>query len=240
MSARVARGGAQPGKGPMHAPDPPEQDRAEPRDVGRATDPAPPRRFGWWRQGTRLARYRLVIPVLRSRHPPEHTARGVMVGLLWAMTPLVGIQMMLVVATWIVCQRLFSWHFSLVLGLAWTWVTNAFTILPFYYAYYVTGQILLGHWDSLTAFDTFAGLWNETFSADVGFWQALGAYTMDLIKGWGVPLMVGSVPWALVTAFVGYRLSLKVSRRRAEMRDRRRDGADQRRLRWPRPGASAD
>jgi len=189
------------------------------------------RRFGWWRQGTRLARYRLVIPLLRSRHPPEHTARGVAIGLFWAMTPLVGIQMMLVLATWIVGRRLFSYHFSLVLGLAWTWVTNAFTILPMYYAYHVTGQVMLGHWDDLTGFDAFAALWRETFAADIGFWRALADYTVDLVKGWGVPLLVGCLPWAIVSAAAGYWISLRVSRRRAAIRAARAASSDERRAR---------
>lgn len=183
----------------------------------------------WWRPGLRLIRYRLVIPVLRSSHPPEHTARGVAIGLAWAMTPLVGIQMMLVALTWVVASRLFRWHFSLVLGLAWTWITNAFTILPFYYAYYVTGQILLGHWGDLTGFDTFVGLWHGTFAADIGFWTALGRYIVELVEGWGVPLAVGSIPWVIVSAASGYMISLRVSRRRAAARAERKAQAARRR-----------
>ena len=41
----------------------------------------------------RLLKMKLVIPVLRSTLPPEVKAMGVAVGLFWAMTPLVGIQM---------------------------------------------------------------------------------------------------------------------------------------------------
>ncbi|MBB4287006.1 DUF2062 domain-containing protein [Roseospira goensis] len=176
-----------------------------------------------------MARYRLVIPVLRSPHAPEHTARGVMIGLLWAMTPLVGIQMMLVLLTWIVASRLFSWNFSLVLGLAWTWVTNAVTILPFYYGYYVTGQVLLGHWDDLTGFDAFATLWTSTFAADIGFWEAVRTYVVNIVAGWGLPLLVGSLPWVVVSAATGYWISLRISRRRVALRAARKADADRRR-----------
>ncbi len=44
----------------------------------------------------RLFRYKLVIPILRSQSPPVETARGVLVGLVSAMNPFVGIQMALV------------------------------------------------------------------------------------------------------------------------------------------------
>lgn len=198
-----------------------------------ATDPAAGggrRPFGWWRQSLRLVRYRLIIPLMRSRHPPEHTARGVMVGLVWAMTPLVGIQMMLVACTWFIASRLFSWHFSLVLGLAWTWITNAFTILPFYYGYYITGQILLGHWDDLSGFDAFVALWRDTFAVEtMGFWEAAWAYMVDIVAGWGLPLVVGSIPWVLVSGIGGYWLSLRVCRRHAAAREQRRVRADERR-----------
>ena len=48
----------------------------------------------------RLFRYRLVIPILRSQSPPVETARGVLVGLVSAMNPFVGIQMALVGGFW--------------------------------------------------------------------------------------------------------------------------------------------
>jgi hypothetical protein len=150
---------------------------------------------------------------------------------MWAMTPLVGIQMMLVLLTWFVASRLFSWHFSLVLGLAWTWVTNAVTILPFYYAYYVTGQLLLGHWGDITGFETFVGLWESTFAADLGFWDALVAYSVDIVAGWGLPLVVGSLPWVVAATAAGYLVSLRVSRRREAVRADRRAASEQRRSR---------
>jgi len=199
-----------------------DRDPAPPNDTmtpqtAQAASPAHPfasRRFSWWRQGARLARYRLIIPLLRSRHPPEHTARGVMVGVMWAMTPLVGIQMVCVVLTWVAATRVFSWHFNLVLGLAWTWITNVFTILPFYYAFYVTGQLMLGHWDDLSGYDSFVALWQGTFTQDAGFWETATAYTVDIVQGWGLPLLMGSMPWVVVSGIAGYVVSLRLSRRR--------------------------
>ena len=71
-----------------------------------------------WQNLGRICRYRLVIPILRSPHPPEYKARGVAVGTAWAMTPLVGIQMYLVFMTWLISKKVFKWNFSLPLGLA--------------------------------------------------------------------------------------------------------------------------
>ena len=50
-------------------------------------------------------RYRLVIPVFRSPHSPEYTARGVANGVFWGLTPTVGLQTIEIVATWLIAQR---------------------------------------------------------------------------------------------------------------------------------------
>ena len=62
----------------------------------------------------------------------------------WAMTPFFGIQMALVMGTWLVTKKIFNWDFSIVNGLAWTWVTNVFTLLPVFYMFFLTGNLMLG------------------------------------------------------------------------------------------------
>ena len=42
---------------------------------------------GLWHRLVRAVRFRLIVPIMRSRHSPEHTARGVMVGLVCACLP---------------------------------------------------------------------------------------------------------------------------------------------------------
>ena len=90
----------------------------------------------------------LRIPLIRSQKPAEYKAKGVAVGLAWAMTPLVGIHMWLVFMTWVIWKKFSPKGFSLTLGLAWTWVTNVFTMVPAYYMFYVTGQLMMGRFDS--------------------------------------------------------------------------------------------
>jgi hypothetical protein len=107
-----------------------------------------------WDKGIRLIRIRLIVPLLRSPHPPEYKARGVAVGLAWAMTPLVGIQMWLVFMTWVASRKFFKWDFSLPLAIAWTWLTNVFTMIPIYYIFYVTGQIIRWQVDSISGYTT--------------------------------------------------------------------------------------
>lgn len=172
--------------------------------------PTAPRNF--WQKWRRLARYRLIVPMMRARHSPEHAARGTLVGLFWAFTPSVGIQMPLVLATWIVARRLFRWDFNLVLAIAWTWATNAFTAIPCYYVFYVTGQIMFGQWNRLADFAHFRLMWADIFTAGQSFLEQMQALARVLILDWGVTMLVGSLPWAILTGALGYRYSLKFVR----------------------------
>ena len=54
--------------------------------------------MAWKRQLYR----RLVVPLIRGQHAPEYTARGTMIGLGFAFTPLVGAQMPIVAAIWFI------------------------------------------------------------------------------------------------------------------------------------------
>lgn len=176
----------------------------------------------------RWCRYRFLVPLKRSRHPPEHAARGVAVGLFWGLTPTVGIQMFLCVVTWVLSRKLLRWDFGVVSAMAWTWVTNFFTVIPFYYGFYVTGQILLGRWDDLSGYRGFVDLYTNAFSPELSMWEALGVLAEVAIAGWGLAMVVGCLPWAIVGTWVGYRWSFRMvvahRKRRFQRRmDRLRD-----------------
>ena len=98
------------------------------------------RNFSRWERLKRASRFKLVIPLKRSVHAPEHIARGVAVGLAWALTPTVGIQMAFCFVTLVIARRIFKWEFHLLVSLAWTWFTNVITLLPSYYLFFLTGQ----------------------------------------------------------------------------------------------------
>ena len=189
-------------------------------------------RSGWVRF-VRWLRYRFVVPVKRSRHPPQYTARSVAVGLFWAMTPTVGIQMMFVLVHWLAVRRFAPrWDFNVVHAMAWTWVTNFATVLPSYYMFYVTGQLLLGRWDDLTGYEGFIKLWDASTAPATTTDYLPGAvsepsvYFDVIVAGWGLAMLVGCPPYAFVAAWAGYVWSLKliVARRRAI--GRKRHGQD--------------
>ena len=186
-----------------------------------------------------MTRYRLVIPLKRSRHPPDYVARSVSTGLFWAMTPTVGIQMAMVLVHWLVARKFVRWDFNLIHAWAWTWVTNVATVLPVYYAFYVTGQLFLGEWNDLTGYYGFRELWNQSIAAAdarihangvtdgmgyyiVDFFESAWAYFVIIMRNWGVPMLIGCSPYAIVSAWLGYSWSMRivVTHRRAVL-DRR-------------------
>lgn len=184
---------------------------------------------GWFERFRRWIRYRFVVPIKRSRHPANYTARSVAVGLFWALTPTVGIQMPLVGLNWIAFRKLNPrWDFNVIHAMAWTWVTNFATVLPVYYVFYVTGQVLLGRWDDLTGYDGFVRLWGASFVTDqatdylAGEIDTLRAYLDVVIEGWGLALFVGCWPYAIVGTWIGYSWSLKLAIARRRRVTRRR------------------
>lgn len=182
------------------------------------------------RRATALIRTRLIHPLLHTKHTPEYTARGVMFGLMVALTPTVGVQMPIVFLIWLAVRRLNpDWNFNLVVAMAWTWVTNVATAPPIYYVYIVTGRTLMGRWDKVRDYDTFASRLTETLEVDAGWFESVWVYAVNLVNKFGVPLFVGCVPWVILGSWLGYRWSRSfiIGIRRA--RERRRERVAQRR-----------
>ena len=189
----------------------------------------------------RLMRLRLVIPMVRSRQPPENTARAVAVGLFWACTPTFGIQMALSAVHWYVARTFFGRDFNVVVAMAWTWVTNLFTLPIAYYLFFLTGQILLGRWSDLSGYESFQKFWVTAMGDSGGDPTSLAAwetYFSVIVEGWGLALLVGSLPIAFISYFVGYYWTLRITRRwRAARLEKRRAKRDERRI-GAREGAS--
>lgn len=195
---------------------------------------SPRRRISLVRRIGRLIRLRLVIPMVRSRQPPENTARAVAVGLFWAFTPTFGIQMALTAVHWYVARSVFKRDFNVVVAMAWTWVTNFFTLPLAYYTFFLTGQILLGRWSDLSGYESFQKFWVTALGETGGDPTSLAAwdtYFSVIVEGWGLALLVGSLPLAFISYFIGYYWTLRITRRwRAVRLEKRLAKRDERRL----------
>ena len=167
-----------------------------------------------WQKFLRLIRYRLIVPILRTRHAPEYTARGVFVGIAFGLTPTVGIQIGIVMVLWsIVRSMLPRWDFNLIVALAWVWLSNVFTMVPLYFGFLVTGRMMMGHSESLPSYETFAKELTSTFEVEAdglsGFWQQ----TVNLFDLFGTPMLVGCIPWAFISGWIGYVWTARYLRR---------------------------
>jgi uncharacterized protein len=157
----------------------------------------------------RLARHKFLIPLYRSPHPPEYTARGVAIGVFWGVTPFMGLQTILMVGTWQVLRRVFHKDASLVQALIWAWVNNPVTMIPMYYVFYLTGLWLTHAPGSIGGYGAFAALWEQSRHEPTFLARAL------LIAGQvGIALSIGSLPWAFLVSWIAYRWALKITRAR--------------------------
>ena len=180
------------------------------------------KRHSWFENIQRLFKKRLVVPILRSPHPPEHTALGVAIGTMWSMTPLVGIQMWLVSLTWLFYKKVLKRSFSLPLGLAFTWITNVFTMIPIYYIFYVTGQMMMGHWNSISGYSHLQTILHETFMSDLGFVEEWLLFFKLLLEDWGLAMVIGCIPWMIIGYWLGNKLTLQLLKDYNLLREKRR------------------
>lgn len=186
--------------------------------VGRARSA---RRLGHSNIVQRGFRKFVLWPIVRNRHSPQHAARGAFIGLAIALTPTVGIQIPTVAALWLVCRSLRpEWQFSLVVAVAWTWITNIATVPAFYALFLATGQLLTGQAPAWIEFDGHATA-PPSQNNDIGWLCALWIGGTELVSRYGLPMLIGSLPWALLGGCLGYRLTLRLARRLQLIRDRR-------------------
>jgi len=172
-----------------------------------------------------MIRTRLIHPLLHTHHTPEYIARSVMFGLMVALTPTVGAQMPMVFLLWLAVRRFKpEWGFSVVVAMAWTWVTNVATAPPIYYLYIVTGRTLMGRWDRVRDYSTFASRLTESLEEDAGWFESVWVYAVNLVNKFGIPLFVGCIPWVIIGSWLGYHWSRSfiIGVRRARERHRLR------------------
>lgn len=167
-----------------------------------------------------LFRVKVIAPMVRSKEKPEVIARGSLVGMAVAMTPLVGIQMYLTFMIWLGARKLFKWRFSLPVAIAWNWVTNVFTMPPIYYTFYLTGKLMTGSFEQRTGYAKFYGMIKNVMSEE-GLWEATKALCAFLVKDWGVAMSIGCVPWMIVCSWASYVWTIRfLKHRRATLEKR--------------------
>jgi uncharacterized protein (DUF2062 family) len=165
---------------------------------------------------------RLIRPFRESYAPVEEVARGTVVGLIWALTPLVGIQMYLVFITWTIA-RLFRIRFSLPISIALVWITNPLTMAFFYYGFYETGRFFLEflnlmHTDPITM-KTIADLVEA--AGQKSLIDGLIYWSETFLRDFGVPSLIGGFLWGGISSIIAYPYTIKmVNRHRTRLAEK--------------------
>ena len=183
--------------------------------AGAMNAPAPARKKGPLSGFQRLLKYRLVIPIQRSRDHKTFLARGVGIGLLIGMTPTVGLQMYLIFCIWLLASKGFKWRFNLIVAIAWSWLSNPLTMIPFYYVFYLTGRVMLLDMDSDPSFEHFSDGFGALLSADVGnIGEQFIRWLEQVWAAYGLKVFIGWIPYSLGFGFLGYHLTGRLLKNR--------------------------
>jgi uncharacterized protein (DUF2062 family) len=180
----------------------------QPNPAGSRSGNGRGRPAGLLRRLNRTIRYRLVTPILRARHEPAYSARSVLVGVVCGLMPIIG-QSTIVLLVWLVARRL-NWGFNLVIAALWTFISNPLTTAPMFYVFYVTGQVMLGHWDDLSGFDRFTSFARHLLEDKLGLWDQIRMLFRMLFLDWGLAMWTGFLPWAFLCGWLSYRWSLRL------------------------------
>ena len=124
---------------------------------------------------------------------PHAIALGVAIGIFYGMTPTVGIQTIFILATVVLTRRFF--YFNAPAAIAATYVSNPFTMVPLYYAWYCLGAAFTG---GDATFTELKALW--AFDDFQGWWVAVQTAGYEI----GIPMLVGALITALVSAAIAY------------------------------------
>jgi uncharacterized protein (DUF2062 family) len=167
-----------------------------------------------WRESIAKLADILIKPVLHALHPPEYSARAVGVGLFVAFTPFFGAHIPIVFALWATTKIVNgNLTFNPVLASAWTLLSNVFTIAPLFYVFIQTGRFMLGRWEHIQSFESYLPEFEQTPYTDAGWIEVMSIQAVSLLAEFGVPLFIGSLPWAICIGVLGYLSSLHFIRR---------------------------
>jgi len=146
----------------------------------------------------------LFLPFRESEASSGELALGTAIGMFWALTPLVGIQMWLVSINWFFFRSL-KIRFNLAVGLALVWITNPVTMPVFYYTFYLCGYWLFSSLGADVHFVNY-DLFKDTLSRanDMDLWHGLFLWGKFMVIELGWPMLIGSFTIGLPTAVLSY------------------------------------
>ncbi|KAA0142498.1 MULTISPECIES: DUF2062 domain-containing protein [Gimesia] len=160
----------------------------------------------------------LLRSILMLDDSAHSIALGTAIGMFIALTPTVGIQMLMVVCVAFLTRPLF--RFNQVASLITVYISNPLTIVPIYWFDYKVGTLFVG--GSLTQKDFARILEFEGFS---GWWETVKQLLLEV----GSPLIIGSLVVGTFFGLITYPIMLRLLKhlRRSKSTDGPEDAAEQ-------------
>lgn len=158
----------------------------------------------------------LLRAILMLDGSPHTIALGTAIGMFVALTPTVGIQMLIVLAIAFLVRPFF--RFNKMAALITVYVSNPLTVVPLYWFNYKVGTIFLPETVTHERFRTLLrgpASWGD-------WWAGLFTRTWTLMVEVGGPLIVGSLVVATVAALSTYLVMNRVMEQVRRRRDKRR------------------
>ncbi len=147
---------------------------------------------------------KIIALFLISNRPVSEIGIGIFVGIFWALTPLVGIQILLVLGTWFIF-RLFRINFFLPGAMACVWITNPLTLIPFYFGFYFLGFTILRYFGYTTQFISYASFSQLMDTTQrMNTWDSIYFWLNYIYEALLWPMGIGSLLIAVPTALFSY------------------------------------
>jgi len=147
---------------------------------------------------------KLIIPMLRSSQSADQISRAVAIGIFWSLTPFFPIQTYLLIINWFIFRQHRELRFSFPVAIVFVWITNPLTMLPVYFVFHLTGQLLLGRSDDLMGYESFIAQWGVINFGEGRFFSIAQETAMLLITNYGITVGIGFLPYAVVGSALGY------------------------------------
>ncbi len=148
----------------------------------------------------------LIEPLVSSKNSPHFDALGVSLGLFAGFLIPVGGQL-----AFLGLMRIFV-KFNLIVGGAFTLVSNPLNMIPLYYGYYLMGSLILGKPEHLIEFSSFEMIMDPILNSG-NSWESLNGF-LDLGKVFLVRWLLAAVILSTVSGLFGYLITYRIQKRR--------------------------
>ena len=142
----------------------------------------------------------IVHRILRADDSPSRIGRGVAIGVFMAWLPLIGLQMLLVLAFSFILRA------NKLVGLPVVWISNIFTLGPIYYPSYIVGTMILKL--EAVSIKAFEHRFGEIFSSGLPWTGQIREFASVLFGEIIYPTFIGSLITGAIMALLSYFLTV--------------------------------